>query len=295
MSVLVAASRVAKHVRGELVGPDRNLVGVRAIDDVGRDYLSFAVDVSALTQAMLMCEAVILVSSVPAGQHRASFILVSNPRLAFANALHLMYPEDESSGVHPTALVAPSVQLGDDISIGPFCVIEAECDLADGVRIEAGSVIKRKTVIGRNVAIGSNCTIGSVGYGFEPDELGIPRRVPHIGRVVIGEAVEIGSNVVIARGTVGSTEISANCKIDDHVFIAHNVKIGFRSQIVAGVEISGSVRIGDDCWIAPQASIRQKLTIGDRAVVGIGAVVVKDVPAGTTVVGNPARLLTKPV
>jgi UDP-3-O-[3-hydroxymyristoyl] glucosamine N-acyltransferase len=106
---------------------------------------------------------------------------------------------------------------------------------------------------------------------------------------VIEDFVQVGNLVSIAQGTMAPTHIEHHVMIDDHVFIAHNVRVRYGALIIAGAEISGSVDIGAHSWISPQATIRNGLSIGERAVVGIGSVVVKSVQAGETVMGNPAK------
>jgi UDP-3-O-[3-hydroxymyristoyl] glucosamine N-acyltransferase len=147
------------------------------------------------------------------------------------------------------------------------------------------------TIYWDNVSIDENCKIktgavlGYEGFGFERHQDGEPFRIPHIGRLIIGCNVEIGANTVIARGTVGNTEIGNNVKIDDMVFIAHNCHIGDNTLIIAGAVICGSVMMGKNCWIGAGCRIKEKVNIGDGAIIGIGANVIKDVPAGATIAG----------
>lgn len=176
-----------------------------------------------------------------------------NARQIFARSLRMYWP-DPPVGIHPTAVI-DHCRLGDRVDIGPHTVI------------------------------------GGRGFGFERDEDGSWFRIPHKGSVRIGDDVEIGACCVIARGTLTDTVIGDRVKIDDHVFIAHNVQVGSDTLIIAGAEISGSVNVGSDCQIGPQVTIREHLTVGDGAQIGIGAVVISDVPAGMVVVGNPARVL----
>lgn len=135
---------------------------------------------------------------------------------------------------------------------------------------------------------GQHVVIGGEGFGFYKGQ-----RVPHIGGVTIGQDVEIGSGTCIDRGTLGDTIIGDRTKIDNLVHLAHNCVIGKDCMIVAHATICGSVIIEDGVWVGAGATILQKLRIGKGAVIGAGAVVTKDVPAGATVVGNPARILSK--
>ncbi len=219
-------------------------------------------------------------------------VISSNrPRLDFARMLRQFFNENSPVGIHPTAVIDQSVQIGKRVHVGPHAVLDAGVAISDDVSIGANTVIERRTVIGPRTRIGSNSVIGSLGFGFEVDELGVPVRIPHLGAVSIGSDVEIGSSVVIARGTLENTRVFDCAKIDDHVFIAHNVTVGSCCLVIAGAEVSGSVWIGDRSWIGPQATIREQLKIGADSLVGIGAVVVADVPPNTVVAGNPARVM----
>jgi UDP-3-O-[3-hydroxymyristoyl] glucosamine N-acyltransferase len=221
----------------------------------------------------------------------AAVILSARPRLDFARALQQYYAEEAEPGIHPTAVIHATVRLGARVAVGPFAVLGESVEVGDGTVIGAGVSVARRTRIGARTVIKPNTVLGEPGYGFEEDEAGGHVRLPHLGAVRIGDDVEIGALVSIARGTLNDTIIEDHVKIDDHVFIAHNVRIGQGSLVIAGAEVSGSVVVGPGCWIGPQVTIRDQLSIGDGALVGIGSVVVKDVPAGMIVVGNPAKVL----
>lgn len=131
--------------------------------------------------------------------------------------------------------------------------------------------------------------IGADGFGYQRNESGELEKFPHLGGVVIEDNVEIGSNTCIDRGTLGDTIIREGSKIDNLVHIAHNVIVGRHAIVIAHSMVGGSVRIGDYAWVSPSACLRDVISIGDRSTVGLGAVVVKDVPDGGTVMGTPAR------
>jgi UDP-3-O-[3-hydroxymyristoyl] glucosamine N-acyltransferase LpxD len=215
-------------------------------------------------------------------------ILVSTqPRRDFARALAALEAmvgfawSDTEPDIHPSARIGRNVVTG------------------RGVRIGAGTVIYHNVVIGDEVVIGARCVvksgavIGEEGFGFERDAQGRAVRLPHIGTVLIGDDVEVGSLTTICRGTLADTVLRNGCKIDDHVHIAHNVDVGEDAFVIACAEVSGGVKIGPRAWIAPNASVLNQLTIGADAVVGLGGVVVKSVHDGVVVVGNPARPLAR--
>ena len=135
-----------------------------------------------------------------------------------------------------------------------------------------------------------NTVIGGPGFGFVKDNDGTWLEIPHIGGVVIGENVRIGSNCCIDRGTINDTIIGDGTKIDNLVHIAHNCNIGKNCIICAGTVLCGSVTLEDDVWLAPGTLIREGLTIGKGAKTGLGAVVVKNVPPGALVYGVPAKV-----
>jgi acetyltransferase-like isoleucine patch superfamily enzyme len=130
------------------------------------------------------------------------------------------------------------------------------------------------------VQIGYNNTIGKQGFGYEQG-----LRIRHLGKVWIGERVDIGSGVCIDRAVIGSTIIGNGCKIDNQVHIAHGVEIGENTLIVAGSVIGGSTKIGNNCFIGINASIKNKIRIGNNVTIGMGAIVLSDVPDNTTVKG----------
>jgi len=234
-----------------------------------------------------------LVKELPLDTKNCAFIVTANPRLAFAKVSALLKSANHSTGLHQHSIIEPNVNIGLNVSIGPFSVIHENAFIGDNVIIENGVTIGSSVHLEKNVRVKSNSVLGTDGFGFEYSPERIPIRIHHLGGLRIGENVEIGCNTVICRGTIEDTVIASDVKIDDHVFIAHNVKIGRRSMIIAGTEISGSVTIGDDCWISPQVTILNKVSIGAGATIGIGSVVIRDVEAGSVVAGNPARPLRR--
>lgn len=166
---------------------------------------------------------------------------------------------------------------------------------------KARSYISPSAFIGAGVRIGAGCRIGPgavigwEGFGYSPDPDGGWKRKPETHSVVIGDNVDIGANTCIDRGSYRDTVIGAGTKVDNLVHIAHNVHVGQDCLIIAGAEVSGSVVIGAGTWVGPNACIKEHLNIGARAMVGIGSVVIRDVPADTTVAGNPARVLNAEV
>jgi UDP-3-O-[3-hydroxymyristoyl] glucosamine N-acyltransferase len=221
----------------------------------------------------------------------ASVIVAGNPRLAFARAVARYFEERPPPIIAATAIIPASATIGPGVDIGHYSVIGEGVSIGAGTRIGNHVSIGPGTRIGARCVIKSHAVIGEHGYAFEMSEEGKPIHLPHVGGVHIGDDVEVGSFTTIVRGTIGDTILSDHAKIDDHVHIAHNVRIGEGAFVIANAEVSGSVDVGARAWIAPQASILNGLSIGEDAVVGLGAVVTRSVASGDVVVGNPARVI----
>lgn len=220
-----------------------------------------------------------------------TYLVCPEPRRAFQTVLEKFFTPPRKVGIDPTAIVLG--QVGDNPYIGPGVVIEAGTTLGDEVSIDANSVIKAGTVIGNRVQIGANCTIGGTGFGYERDIDGQYVMIPHVGGVILEDGVEVGNNTAIDRAVLGNTILRRNVKVDNLVHIAHGCDIGENSLIIAHAMIAGSTVIGPNVWVAPCAAVINKTTVGEGAVLGMGAIVTKPVEDGDVVVGNPARSLKK--
>lgn len=219
------------------------------------------------------------------------FLVVENPRAAFATMLKTHFIKIESVGeIGMNCQIHPSVKVDlNKVRFGNNVVLEENCKIGKNVFIDHNTVIKTGTIIHCNVKIGANCTIGGVGFGYEPNEAGEYEVIPHIGNVELKSFVEIGNNVCIDRAVLGSTLLHEHVKVDNLVHIAHGVEIGKNSLIIANAMIAGSVKVGENCWIAPSSSIKQKLNIGNSSLIGLGSVVIKDVEENAVVAGVPAK------
>ena len=226
--------------------------------------------------------------------NEANWIVVENPKSAFASILKLYFQQQQVYGVDESASIHENVRYNkENVFIGKNVVIEKNCQIGDSVIIDHNTVIKHGTIIKDHVKIGSNCTIGGVGFGYGKKVSGDYELTPHIGNVILNNKVEIGNNTCVDRAVMGSTILHENVKVDNLVHIAHGVHIGKNSLIIANSMIAGGVKIGENVWVAPSVSTMQKLQIGSNSTVGLGAVVLKDVDEGEIVVGNPAKLLKK--
>ena len=216
-----------------------------------------------------------------------------NPRLDFQRVAMKFFTEDEfSPGIHKTAVVEKSSTIGKDVYIGPHCYIGNNVKIGDKTKILANVCIYGKTQIGSNSVILSNTTIGSEGFSFyfDADEF---FHFPHLGSVLIGDNVWIGSNCTVEKSQIDQTIIEDHVKIDDIVHVGHNSIVKKDTQITAGSVISGRAKIGKGCWIAPNSVIDAGCEIGDGCIVGTASLVMSNFPKNSVIVGSPARLLKK--
>lgn len=235
-----------------------------------------------------------------------NLLISKNPYKSYALAAALFYPLDNGAPfISEHAHIAPTAILGKNCTIEAGAVIKAGAKLGDDCRIGANASIGRNVqigartrigdcaslshaLIGENVNIYPGVRIGQDGFGFAPDAAGFIK-VPQLGRVLISDHVEIGANSTIDRGSAGDTVIGEGTWIDNQVQIGHNVKIGRQCIIVSMVGVSGSTEIGDYCVIGGQAGLAGHLKIGKGAKIAAQAGVLKDVPAGESYMGYPAR------
>lgn len=190
------------------------------------------------------------------------------------------------------SFISETAQIGENVKIGVGCVIEGDVVIGDNTEIHHNVVIRNKTKIGKRCTINSGVIIGEYGFGYVVNADGEKEMLKHYGGVTVEDDVHIGDNCIIIRGAIDDTVIQKGAKLNTLVHVAHNDNIGKRTLITSPCHICGSVTIGDDCHIAGM-TIRNQRTVENNAVVGLGAVVVKNVEEGTTVVGNPARVLVK--
>jgi len=215
-------------------------------------------------------------------------IRTEDPHRAFFYILKQFFSEEEQVKTGRNNSISASARIANHVSIGCNCVIGERVEIGEGCRIYNNVVIQNDVKIGKNCLIQSGAVIGEEGFGFLTARNELRERVKHFGTVIIGDDVEIGANTCITRGVMENTVISDGSKIDNLCHIAHNVKIGRNAFVVASTMVGGSVTIGDNCWLAT-STIRNGISIGDRALVGFGSVVVNDIEAGAVAYGNPAK------
>lgn len=285
------ASEIAEYLDSPLQGEDFLVQGVSTLGNPVTSTLLFAKSYSPRAEQALAAAGQIFVIAAAEynGKLSCAHVVVDQPRMAFAKVVSKFFTPTRAPSISPHAVIAESAKIGKNVSIGPFCVIGDDAQIGDDTEIRNHVTVAPGCRIGVGCLIKSHTVIGEEGFGFEFEDDGTPFRIPHLGSVVIGDHVEVGAANVIARGTVESTLLADHVKTDDMVFIAHNAQIGENAVVIAGAEVSGSVKVGRNVWIGPQVSIINGVEIGERSLIGIGAVVTKNVPPNQVMVGNPAK------
>ncbi|CAM5384867.1 UDP-3-O-[3-hydroxymyristoyl] glucosamine N-acyltransferase [Aquamicrobium terrae] len=194
---------------------------------------------------------------------------------------------EKGAVIEAGAVIGPHVAIGSGTVVAPNAVIGSQCQLGRDCYVGPGASLQY-ALLGNRVIVHGGARIGQDGFGFVPGAKG-PERVPQIGRVVIQDDVEIGSNTTVDRGAMADTVIGEGTKIDNLVQIAHNVRIG-RGCIIAGhCGLSGSVTLGDFVMLGGRVGIADHITVGDRAQVAASSGLMYDIPAGERWAGLPAQ------
>ena len=306
----LTASTIAELVGGKLSGePTVEVRSLAPLDRATASDLSFlaAARYARLYERTSAGTVLIAPEFADLATTARARIVVPRPHDAMLTVLPSLYrAPSREAGVHSTARIGRGATLGRDVTIGPYAVIGDGASVGDRtwvdshVAIGAGVVVGPDvrvfpsvtlysgTVVGARVVVHAGARIGSDGFGYVFRN-GIHDKIPHVGRCVIEQDVEIGANTTIDRGSIDDTVIGAGTKIDNLVQVGHNVRVGRLCLIMAQVGIAGSVRIGDGVVLAGQAGIGGHVTIGDKARVGGQSGVFGDIPATETWSGYPAR------
>ena len=307
------ASEIAALTGGRLVGPGTvTVAGIAPLERAGPGDLSFLASPRYVPYFERTSASVVLVAPSLEGSTGGpeTRIIVDDPYAALLVVLPVLYPQSVwEAGVHPTAIVGRGATWQEPVEIGAHVVIGAGVQLGRNVRVAAGCVLGdgvavgddtqlypgvtlyAGTALGKRVIVHAGVVLGSDGFGYIPGKGGeAHRKIPHVGRCLIGDDIEIGANTCIDRGSVDDTVIGSGTKIDNLVHIAHNVRIGARCLIMAQAGIAGSVQVEDDVIIAGQAGISDHLTIGRGARLLVQSGTIADIPAEATYFGTPARM-----
>ncbi len=297
-------------MNGRLQGdPKIEILGVGTLKDAVTGDISFLANkqykkILPLTQA-----SAVILSEEDATDCRVPAIIVNNPYLAYAKIATLLYTVTPiKAGIAPSAVVADNAQLDATAILSPHCVVESGASIGAGVFIGAGVYVGENvvigkgciihanvslytgTVIGEHTIIHSGAVLGSDGFGIVKDTDGKWLKVPQIGRVLVGNHVEIGSNTTIDRGAIGDTVIEDNVRLDNQIQVAHNVQIGTGTAIAGCVGISGSTTIGKRCLIGGGVGFVGHIEVTDDVVITGMTLVTKSIKtAGVYSSGVPAK------
>ena len=308
-SVLTAAA-IAQLTGGTIEGDaDVSISSVASLDRARSGQLSFCASAKYLQLLEGTEASVVLVSPdvAKAKTRAAARVIVERPHDSMLELLPRLYRMPQRQpGVHPTAVIGRGTRIGSEVSIGPYThvgdgaslgdrvTLDGHCDVGAGVQLGddahlfPGVRVYPGSRLGSRVGVHANAVIGSDGFGYVFKD-GRHEKIPHVGRCIIEDDVEIGAGTTIDRGSIDDTVIGAGTKIDNLVMVAHNVRIGRLCMIAAQAGIAGSVRLEDGVIVGGQAGFQGHHTVGKGARIGGQSGVFGDVPPGETWSGYPAR------
>lgn len=293
--------------------PNCNLriTNVAAIQEAQKNHLSY---IEGAKFASLVTETAASALILPqddtlkqkATDRGIAWIATSQPRLLFAKAIALFYqPYQPDPGIHPTAIIDPSVKIGKDVYVGAYAVIEKNVIIGDRVAIHPQVTIYPDATIGNETILHSNCTIherscigancvihsgaviGAEGFGFVPTATGW-EKMEQSGYTVLEDGVEIGCNSAVDRPAVGETRIKANTKLDNLVQIGHGCTVGRNCALAAQVGLAGGVTVEDGVLLGGQVGVANQITIGKGTIVTAQSGVTHDIKPGLMITGTPA-------
>jgi len=287
-------AEIVRRLGGEVLGDAQTRVSqVATLRSARPDQISFLANLKYRSQLAESAAGAFILGRDAAEASNRPRIIADNPYTYFARVSALFNPPPEAvPGVHPSAVVHPTAHIADDACIGANAVVEQGTKIGAGSIIGAGSVVGADCVIGKGcllyanvsvyhgcligdrVILHSGCVIGSDGFGLAPDG-GRWLKIPQIGRVIIGNDVEIGANTTVDRGALDDTVIEEGVKLDNQIQVAHNVRIGAHTAIAACTGIAGSAKIGAHCTIGGAAMIFGHIEIADGVNISTNTLITK--------------------
>ena len=298
---------LAKHVSAEVKGDAScEIESVGTLHSANNKQISFLTNPSYRKQLATCNAGAVIMSAADAENCTINAIVSNNPYAAYAKIAALLTPEEKHiEGIDAGAFVSADSSISKSASIAAGAVIESGVEIAEHVRIGPGCVIQRNVKIGSNTVLTANVTvthdceigadnllhpgvvIGADGFGQAMDN-GSWIKVPQLGRVIVGNDIEIGANTTIDRGAIEDTIIEDNVKLDNQIQIAHNVKIGAHTAIAGSSAIAGSTKIGKHCRIAGMVGIVGHLEITDNVTITAKSLVTGSIKkAGVYSAGTP--------
>ena len=294
--------RLGAELRGDA---ELEVTGLKGIEEAGRSEVTFVANPRYAALARTTRAAAVLVE--PGFQEISTATLrLENPYLAFSRALGLFYqPPVYPAGVHPTAVIDSSAEIGQGAHVGAFVVVGPQVRLgSDAILlphvvlypgVQAGhhlfahahAVVRENCILGDHVTLENGAIVGADGFGFAKNELGQWEKIPQSGPVRIGNRVDVQANACIDRATVGMTEIGDGTKVDNLVQIGHGSKVGENTLVCAQTGLAGSSVIGNNVILAGQTGIANHCAVGDGVILTAQSAVSHDVPAGKVISGSP--------
>lgn len=296
------ASRLGAELRGD---PNLEITGVAGIEEAGPSQITFVANPRYTALARTTRAAAIIVE--PEFQEiGAATLRIKNPYHAFSRVLGIFYqPPAYSPGIHSTAVVDPTAEIGADAHIGAYAVVGPHVRIGShatllphvvlypGVKVgdhffaHAHAVVRENCVLGDHVTLENGAIIGGDGFGFSKNEQGHWVKIPQSGPVRIGSRVDVQANATVDRATVGATEIGDGTKIDNLVQIGHGSRVGDNTLLCAQTGLAGSSVIGNNVILAGQVGIAGHCTVGDGVILTAQSAVSHDVPPGKIISGSP--------
>jgi UDP-3-O-[3-hydroxymyristoyl] glucosamine N-acyltransferase len=281
-------SALAQKLGAQLIGHDAEVTGVASVKSATTSDLTFVDDPKHLASALASAAGAIIAGDFATNETSKPLLISKQPRLAFARAAEILHAIiRHAPSVHPSAIIDPSARIATTVSIGPVAVLEADVTIGErtligsgvyigaGVRIGDDCDIRPNvgifsgTTIGNRVVVHLGAVLGSDGFGFVRDrDTGRYTKFPQIGRLEIGDDVEIGANTTVDRGALDVTVIARGVKLDNLVHVGHNVQIGEDVVIAAQTGISGSAVLEDAVVVGGQVGIADHVRIEKGAILG---------------------------
>lgn len=297
------ATRLGAELRGDA---ELEVTGVQGIEEAGATEITFVANPRYAGLARTTRAAAVLVEpEFP--EITTATLRLKNPYLAFARALGLFYQAPVyPPGIHPTAVIDSTAEIGEGAHIGAYVVVGPGCHLGDHATllphvvlypgVQAGdylfahahSIVRERCVLGDHVTLENGAIIGSDGFGFAKNEAGHWEKIPQSGPVRIGNRVDVQANACIDRATVGATQIGDGSKVDNLVQVGHGSRVGENTLLCAQAGLAGSSMVGNNAILAGQAGVAGHCTLGDGVILTAQSGVSHDVAAGKMISGSPA-------
>ncbi|MCG8336672.1 MAG: UDP-3-O-(3-hydroxymyristoyl)glucosamine N-acyltransferase [Proteobacteria bacterium] len=276
---------IAEALNGNLIGdPNAEITGINGIMEAQPGDITFLAN-PKYKEHLPLCQASAVLVGNDVEVEGVTLIQVENPRMAYGKVILLMNPpKQEIAGISDDAYIATSADIGDNCTVYPGVYISENASLGkntvvypgtfigenvqigDDCMIHANVTINQGCIIGHRALLNPGCVIGSEGFGFERDKDGDPhKKVPQVGIVVIEDDVEVGALCAIDRGSIKATVIKRGTKFDNLVHVAHNCQIGEDNLIMAQVCLAGSVKTGNNVWMAGQVGCNDHLQVAENA------------------------------